>query len=55
MTTYQSLTNKIESLRKLMIETARIHGHTSPKTIKISQELDMLLLLIIIEKNSKAI
>lgn len=35
-----------------MIETARIHGISSPNTLKISQELDVLLLRFIIEKNS---
>ena len=55
MTTTQSVTTKIESLRKLMIETARIYGFTSPNTIKISQELDTLLLLMISQKNSKDI
>lgn len=53
MKSAQSLTNKIESLRKIMIETARIHGFSSPNTVKISQELDVLLLLLIREKNSK--
>lgn len=36
-----------------MIETARIHGFSSPETIRISQELDGLLLLLIREENSK--
>lgn len=55
MTTTPSLTTKIESLRNVMIETARTHGFTSPETIKISQELDSLLLIKIREKNSKDI
>ncbi|MGQ4668616.1 aspartyl-phosphate phosphatase Spo0E family protein [Metabacillus halosaccharovorans] len=53
MTTNQSLNIKIESLRKLMIETARIHGFSSPSTVKVSQELDELLLLLIREQNTK--
>jgi len=53
MDTTQSLTNKIESLRKLMIENARVHGMSSPITVKTSQELDALLLILIKENNSR--
>ena len=38
-----------------MIENAKIHGMSSPLTVKTNQELDALLLLLIKEKNSQII
>lgn len=52
MSDNQYSTDKIELLRKKMIETAKIHGFSSPVTLKISQELDALLLMQIKDKNS---
>ena len=53
MTLDQPLIDKIEYLRKQMIETGLKHGLNSPATIKISQELDTLLVSYIKEKSSK--
>lgn len=50
---YQLITKQIEDLRKRMIDSAKINGLHSPITVKISQDLDALLLLLIKEKNSK--
>ncbi|PMC36654.1 hypothetical protein CJ195_14575 [Bacillus sp. UMB0899] len=47
MDTNQCLTKKIEYLRKKMIETGLKNGLTCPTTVKISQELDVLLMTYI--------
>lgn len=36
----------IEKKRKKMMKYAKIHGFSSPKTVKCSQELDKLLNLV---------
>lgn len=45
MSSNQGLTEKIEYLRKQMIEIGMKNGLNSPVTVKISQELDMLLMV----------
>jgi len=40
----EELKQEIDSKRKLMIEAGAIHGFTAEQTVKISQELDELLI-----------
>ncbi|MFB7639635.1 aspartyl-phosphate phosphatase Spo0E family protein [Peribacillus butanolivorans] len=44
--------NKIETMRKELINTALKHGFTSPKTLHLSQELDKLLNILVHEQES---
>ncbi|PMC34573.1 hypothetical protein CJ195_22440 [Bacillus sp. UMB0899] len=53
MTLNQPLIDKIEYLRNQMIETGLKHGLSSPATIKISQELDALLMSYLKEISSR--
>ncbi|KRF67202.1 hypothetical protein ASG99_16355 [Bacillus sp. Soil768D1] len=52
MKSMELLHNKIETMRKELINTALKHGFTLPKTLHLSQELDKLLNILVHEQES---
>lgn len=51
----QQLIERIESLRKRMIQTATVQGFTSRESLEISQELDRLLNLYENKNNQRVL